>query len=418
MLRFIKRPPVLCFNIATLLFALSSLLVITPSAIAQLQFNFVDEDGNAAESSVDPLAVAGFEAAADRWSSVFDDDITVNIQVVFESIPEDAQTGATILGSAGSSIIDSVAELGGAFPTFSLLSDSLASDATSANDQIAVANLPNGSSATFDDGSPAFANGSPVTALSFQTNDREGNIVFDNDTEIGDGASVGNNNVLFGITSANAKALGLIEGDSVGIDAQITFNSDITFDFDPTDGITDGAFDFVGIATHELGHALGVVSGVDLVDSFTGEGPNDEIDINGAAAGIGELDNFALFSTFDLFRRSESAFTQDPDALDLSTGDGVFFSIDGVLGDGNDLPLETGVANGSGQQASHLADNLGLGILDPTVAPGELLAITDNDILLLDVIGFDVVGTAVPEPSSLAVLFSLGSLSLIQRRRR
>lgn len=417
MLRFIKRPPVLCFNIATLLFALSSLLVITPSAIAQLQFNFVDEDGNAAESSVDPLAVAGFEAAADRWSSVFDDDITVNIQVVFESIPEDAQTGATILGSAGSSIIDSVAELGGAFPTFSLLSDSLASDATSANDQIAVANLPNGSSATLD-GSPAFASGSPVTALAFQTNDREGNIVFDNDTEIGDGASVGNNNVFFGITSANAKALGLIEGDSDGIDAQITFNSDITFDFDPTDGITDGAFDFVGIATHELGHALGVVSGVDLVDSFTGEGPNDEIDINGAAAGIGELDNFALFSTFDLFRRSESAFTQDPDALDLSTGDGVFFSIDGVLGDGNDLPLETGVANGSGQQASHLADNLGLGILDPTVAPGELLAITDNDILLLDVIGFDVVGTAVPEPSSLAVLFSLGSLSLIQRRRR
>ena len=417
MLRFTKRPPVLCFNIATLLFALSSLLVITPSAIAQLQFNFVDEDGNAAESSVDPLAVAGFEAAADRWSSVFDDDITVNIQIVFESIPEDAQTGATILGSAGSSIINSAQELEGAFPTFSLLSDSLASDATSANDQIAVANLPNGSSATLD-GSPAFASGSPVTALAFQTNDREGNIVFDNDTEIGDGASVGNNNVFFGITSANAKALGLIEGDSDGIDAQITFNSDITFDFDPTDGITDGAFDFVGIATHELGHALGVVSGVDLVDSFTGEGPNDEIDINGAAAGIGELDNFALFSTFDLFRRSESAFTQDPDALDLSTGDGVFFSIDGVLGDGNDLPLETGVANGSGQQASHLADNLGLGILDPTVAPGELLAITDNDILLLDVIGFDVVGTAVPEPSSLAVLFSLGSLSLIQRRRR
>ena len=417
MLRFIKRPPVLRFNIATLLFALSSLLVITPSAIAQLQFNFVDENDNAAESSVDPLAVAGFEAAADRWSSVFDDDITVNIQVVFESIPEDAQTGATILGSAGSSIIDSVAELGGAFPTFSLLSDSLASDATSANDQIAVANLPNGNSATLG-GSPAFASGSPVTALAFQTNDREGNIVFDNDTEVGGGAPVGNNNVFFGITSANAKALGLIEGDSDGIDAQITFNSDITFDFDPTDGITDGAFDFVGIATHELGHALGVVSGVDLVDSFTGSGPNSETDINGAAAGIGELDNFALFSTFDLFRRSESAFTQDPDALDLSTGDGVFFSIDGVLGDGNDLPLETGVANGSGQQASHLADNLGLGILDPTVAPGELLAITDNDILLLDVIGFDVVGTAVPEPSSLAVLFSLGSLSLIQRRRR
>ena len=417
MLRFIKCPHILRINFATLLFALCSLLATTSSAIAQLQFNFVDASGNAADTSVDASAVAGFEAAGARWSSIFDDDITVNIQVIFESIPEDAQTGATILGSAGSSIIDSVAELGGAFPTFSLLSDSLAADATSANDNIAVTNLSTGSQATLN-GAPASVEGSPVTALAFQTNDRNGNLVFDNDTEVGGGAPVGNNNVFFGITSANAKALGLIDGDSIGIDAQITFNSDITFDFDPTDGITSGAFDFVGIATHELGHALGVVSGVDLVDTFTGTGPASETDLNGATAGVGELDNFALFSTFDLFRRSESEFEQDPDALDLSTGEDVFFSIDGVLGDGNDLPLETGTANGTGQQASHLADGLGLGILDPTVAPGELLVVTDNDILLLDVIGFDVAVAAVPEPSSFALLISLGSLSLLQRRRR
>ena len=104
----------------------------------------------------------------------------------------------------------------------------------------------------------------------------------------------------------------------------------------------------------------------------------------------------------------------------MSTGSGVFFSIDGVLGDGNDLPLETGVSNGSGQQASHLEDNLGLGVLDPTVAPGEELIITDNDILLLDVIGFDVHEielVAIPEPGSFVVLLSFGSVSLLRRRR-
>jgi len=44
------------------------------------------------------------------------------------------------------------------------------------------------------------------------------------------------------------------------------------------------------------------------------------------------------------------------------------------------------------QQASHFLDGSPtLGILDPTVAPGELLVISENDILAIDVIGFDLV---------------------------
>jgi hypothetical protein len=45
-------------------------------------------------------------------------------------------------------------------------------------------------------------------------------------------------------------------------DASITFSSNFAFDFNPTDGIASGKYDFTAVAVHELGHALGFVSGV------------------------------------------------------------------------------------------------------------------------------------------------------------
>jgi len=360
----------------------ASVFLCLPHAWGQLTFNFVDPNGAPAvgNPALDPVAVAGFVAAGERWSNIFDDDITINIEVDFGPIP--SATGATILGSTGTTLVDSPAELGGMFPTLALLKADLADDATSANDMIAIANLPDGNIAT---------NGPGLSVISFLSNDRDGNIFLDDDTSIGGGDASGFNNALFAITSANAKALGIIPGDFLGIDAVITFNSSISFDFDPSNGITPGTTDFIGVATHEIGHALGFVSGVDTVDTFSNAGPGAAADLNGGTAGIGDLNPFALFSTVDLFRRSEAAFAADPDALDFSTSSDVFFSIDADLSDGDDVLLETGSFNGTGQQASHFLDGFpSLGILDPTAAAGELLLISDNDILVFDVIGYDL----------------------------
>jgi hypothetical protein len=45
---------------------------------------------------------------------------------------------------------------------------------------------------------------------------------------------------------------------------------------------------------------------------------------------------------------------------------------------------------GDGYQASHWKDDLGLGIMDPTAAPGERLSISALDIEAMDVVGWNL----------------------------
>src|SRR4030095_15515737 len=64
------------------------------------------------------------------------------------------------------------------------------------------------------------------------------------------------------VTDPAARAIGLLPATAQSTDdaARIAFNSNFEFDFDPSDGITAGQFDFDAVATHEIGHALGFSS--------------------------------------------------------------------------------------------------------------------------------------------------------------
>ena len=125
----------------------ASIFVCMAPAWGQLTFNFVDPTGAPAigNPNLDPVAVAGFVAAGERWSEIFDDNITVNIEIDFGPIP--SGSGATILGATGTSLVNSPADLGGDFPTFESLKTSMTADATSTNDLIAIENLPKGNTA-------------------------------------------------------------------------------------------------------------------------------------------------------------------------------------------------------------------------------------------------------------------------------
>jgi hypothetical protein len=300
----------------------------------------------------------GFAAAGNYWASQFRDDITINVNIDFPSL------AAGILGEAGSESVGI---------TYPGVRAALIADSTSGDDAVAAGSLPSAAS------------------LSFLTNNEgTGALEIDNN-----GSS---NNSILDISRANAKALGFASGTALQpndalLDASISFSSNFSWDFDRSNGITPGTFDFVGVAIHEIGHAMGFTSGVDTVDFVSA--PNGDPSFLGV-----ELDPYRVFTALDLYRRGQ----RNGGGLDFAYGGSgtntPYFSIDG--GTTSLGTFSTGVYNGDGRQASHWKDNLGLGILDPTLAPGELATVTSLDVLAIDVIGYDLV--VVPEPATVVLL--------------
>lgn len=213
-------------------------------------------------------------------------------------------------------------------------------------------------------------------------------------------------------TRANLLALGMAPSDltrapfsdydpTVKRDMEMTFNSNYTFDYDRTDGITPGRVDFTGVVIHELTHGLGFLSEVDSVDYLR--------DVPG-------IDRSLYPTTLDLYRLRPGAgaasFTAAPRVL--TTGDevsdqvvydgGVYnptgFNIPGLTR--GDVPMSTGETFGDGQQASHWKDDeetgIYIGAMDPTAPPGRQITYTANDTRALGLIGWDLVGASQTDP--------------------
>jgi hypothetical protein len=333
-------------------FCRAAILSTTLAAVPTwgVTFNLIPEPGTP------QFAIDGFAAAANRWSSVLGDNVTVNVQIGFASL------GQLVIGQAGSTFVER---------TYTDVTAALGARRISADDFSSYAGLQAGPSFNRLINRTSNNPNGPNSATPYvDTMDR------------------------VGLTTANAKALGLLAPGS-SLDALIRFNSDFGFDFDPGNGITGGQFDFVGAATHELGHALGFVSGVDDIDTSGGAFPGDAFSSN----------------LIDLFRFSTASIGAGPGYTDYTADNRAkYFSLDG--GNTQLALFANGTVNGDGNQASHWKDFLGIGIMDPTAFPGELLSISGNDRRAFDVLGY----TLVPEPTTGALL-AVGLL-LAHRARR
>lgn len=314
------------------------------SPLHALRINLVEDNAN---GLITDEVRAGYAQAASLWESVSAADVTINLGVSMDSLSPGVigQTDAGLIGIQ--------------YAQFRSYYDLLPPTATT----LAVKGaLPTGSSASFllNNTSDAPAGGGKFLATSS----------------------------VVGVTKAQLKALG---GPQVqALDASIQFSSTFAFDFNPNDGIAAGKMDFVGVAAHEIGHALGFISSVDYVD--LGVYPSSLI----------------TPTTLDLLRYSDDGLAQG--VPDLSAGLEAKYLKLGDL----QVGMSTGSINGNGNQASHFLP--GVGLMRPSVGFGQRLVLAPEDYQAFEALGWQI----VPEPSTYGL--GLGGLAItvvaLGRRRR
>ncbi|MEG3641249.1 NF038122 family metalloprotease [Magnetococcus sp. PR-3] len=275
---------------------------------------------------------AAFIRGYTQWTDIITDNVTVIIDTSFASL------GGSTLGAASSTYYT---------VDFDTVRGWMVADAADESDEAITTYLPDSSSINV-------------------TTDPDGTTV---------------NTSLMKVYKANMRGLGITSGygiDWTASDATIQYSSDYSWDYDNSDGVTAGSYDFETVVAHEIGHALGFASGVDTADT------------DGSPIYLTPLDMFR-FSTAADDPTTTDNFTTATRYMIPDASNNVFF---------DDLYQEylfsTGVYEGDGQQASHWKDGQSpiLGIMDPTLASATAVAISDADQRALDVIGWDIATSA------------------------
>ena len=227
------------------------------STLAGLNFSFTNEGGASA------AMMTGMAEAASIWSSRLNDSITINIRVNASALPAGVIAHTDTFYDPYS---------------YSSFRSALIADRTSSDDQSATNHLQSGAVFSMLINRTANNPSGVVSATPYF------------DTGLGGPGQAGSaNNSTVRISSANAKAMGLYPANSPGIDGTITISNTVSFDFNRSNGIGSSQVDFVGVVAHEMGHLMGFVSGVDV--------------LNGNSAAPGLTDNQLQYVTpLDQFR--------------------------------------------------------------------------------------------------------------------
>jgi hypothetical protein len=270
------------------------------------------------DSSADS-APEGFKttvaAVAQFFESTFTDPVTVNITVKYAPLGDDLGRSEYDLDSY----------------SYAQIRTALSHDSTTGNDALALASLP------ADD---------PITVTH-----------------------------TYYMTPAEAKALALI-GPSAASDGTATFNSNATFDFDRSDGITPGEYDFYGSVAHEFTEIMG-----------------RELNANGNEAQTGPTNGYY---PFDLFKYTA------PDVRTFVGTVAGYFSPDGGATNLNNFYPHTD--GDFGDWAASAGHDSYRAFSDPSVVN----AVTSADIAVMDVLGWDAKPSAGDVASSTVALASSG----------
>jgi hypothetical protein len=171
-------------------------------------------------------------------------------------------------------------------------------------------------------------------------------------------------------TYANWRA---VDGTQTGTAASMTFNTQFTWDYDPSNGITPGTYSFVDVVIHEVGHAMGFTSGVDFRTN--------------------DMECLDIFR----FQRTDSTPAADwnPDTTAEFQVRARLVRYNGPEDNHNSdlISAEYRMADGSPYQGSHFREQAAnIGIMDPAFASGQTYYPTyysAADLAMFDVIGYD-----------------------------
>ncbi len=256
-------------------------------------------------------APTGFTAdvlqVAQYFVSHFTDNVTLNINVGFGEAGGYALNGA--LGMSLTYLLSS---------SYTQIKNALTADQTSAADASAVASL------------------------------------------VGDPTNGGN----YFISTAESKAMGLLTS-TTNIDGSVGFSSSSgIFDYDNSNGVSSGQYDFFAVVAHEFSEVMGRML---LVGSTIG----------------GVLNSYDVL---DLFHYSA------PGTHDLSGSVAGYFSADNGTTDLHNFNVSSGGDRGDwASSATHDA-------FDAYGTPGVIEPISSSDLTALDAIGWNMASTAPPPP--------------------